>query len=157
MINDVQRLRGVILNSYAQVEFLAADFAVKCKHLPQYNELVKKFPYATKKRVEAVKEIATAPGPISPYRVELTSQIGRLLQFEELRNFMAHGFLSITPSLDPRLEFRMYVLEPKVVLSLRILCVQLEELKHSADDIRRYTHDFVTLVRSIYLKERLEA
>jgi hypothetical protein len=53
LVEEATYLRGSILRSYSQVEFLLADISVK---------LDLKFPYQIKDRIKAVKRIAERPG-----------------------------------------------------------------------------------------------
>jgi hypothetical protein len=77
-------LRGRIITSYSQVEFILADISVI---------LDLKFPYFISKRIAAAKAIAERPGYES-YREELREICDGLGEFDEIRLFMAHGWVS---------------------------------------------------------------
>jgi hypothetical protein len=85
LIEEATYLRGKIIRSYSQVEFLLADLSVK---------LDLKFPYRISKRIAAAKWITEREGYES-YKEELGRVCDELLEYDELRNFMAHGFMTI--------------------------------------------------------------
>src|SRR5579863_2583267 len=86
LVDEALYLRGRIVASYAHVEFLLADLVVK---------LDLRFPYLIEARIKAVKRIAERQG-YEIYKADLERICAELLQYDELRNFMAHGFLSLT-------------------------------------------------------------
>ena len=93
-------MRGRIVTSYSQVEFLLADISVK---------LDLKFPYLIKDRIKAVRSILERDG-YNNYKVDLANVCDELLQYDEMRNFMAHRFLTLTTDRQDNhlLEFRLY-------------------------------------------------
>jgi len=147
MIERATYLRGRILTSYSQVEFLLADISVK---------LGLKFPYLVRKRISAVKRIADRPG-FEIYQVELERVCDDLLRYDELRNFMAHGFmmLHVDKIEDHRLEYRMYQRDGED-LKLGTIKTTIPILSTAAEEITRYVSHAVSLFSRIYLEKRLE-
>jgi hypothetical protein len=84
LVDECIYLRGRIVTSYSQVEFILADISVI---------LDLKFPYLISKRIKAAKEIADRPG-YETYKDELHSVCDGLGEFDEMRVFMAHGWVS---------------------------------------------------------------
>jgi hypothetical protein len=85
-VDEALYLRGRIVASYAQVEFLLADLVVK---------LELRFPYRIKSRMKAVRKIAEGPG-YEVYKYDLDRVCEELGRYDELRHFMTHGFLTLT-------------------------------------------------------------
>src|SRR5580693_500881 len=83
LVDEALYLRGRIVASYAQVEFLLADISVK---------LDLRFPYLIEARIKAVKRIAERGG-YQVYKEDLDRMCDELLRYDELRHFMTHGFL----------------------------------------------------------------
>jgi hypothetical protein len=101
LIDEALYLRGRIIASYAQAEFLLADLVVK---------LDMSFPYLIESRIKAIKKIAKRPG-YEVYQDDLQRISKELSQYDELRHFMAHGFLSLTTDRmgNHQFEFLRYV------------------------------------------------
>jgi len=75
LIDEALWLRGRIIASYSQVEYLLADISVK---------LDLRFPYLIKDRIKAVKRIGDRPG-YEGYGVALNRICDDLLRFDEVR------------------------------------------------------------------------
>jgi len=80
--------RGQIIAGYSMVEYVLADVAVR---------LNLKFPYLIKDRIKAAKEIVDRP-EYEPYRHDIHRVCDELLRYDDLRNFMAHGIMSLPPT-----------------------------------------------------------
>ncbi len=83
LIDEAIYLRGRIIAGYAQVEFLLADLISK---------LEDRFAYRIESRIKGVRKIAEMPG-YEAYRYDLNRLADELLIHDELRHFMAHGFM----------------------------------------------------------------
>jgi hypothetical protein len=97
LIDEALYLRGRIVASYAQVEFLLADLVVKLDLL---------FPYLIEARIKAVKRIAEREG-YQIYKTDLGRVCEELLRYDELRHFMTHGFLSLTVDRNGNHQFEL--------------------------------------------------
>jgi hypothetical protein len=57
IVSEVHWLRGVIVSSYAHVEFLLGDLCMKAWYTPPYNHLRGKFPYRLEARIKSAREL----------------------------------------------------------------------------------------------------
>jgi hypothetical protein len=148
LVTEATYLRGRILTSYAQIEFLLADLSVK---------LELKFPYLINDRIKAAKRIAERPGYES-YREVLHQVCDDLLQYDEIRNFMAHGFLMLTTDKKGNHEFdmRRYQRDGEGKFSLIEIRTDIPRLRATAEHITQYVSNAVKLFSRIYLEKRLE-
>ena len=119
-VRHAARIRGEIITSFAQIEFVLADIVVKCASRAEYKNVVARFPYKVESRISAVTALVNAPGPLQKYKDEIVRVIDHLLSYSELRDFMAHGLVMLTPTVDkdPRLEYRMYRPQSNKMLAL---------------------------------------
>lgn len=147
LVDEATFLRGRIVTSYAQIEFLLGDISVK---------LSMKFPYFIDKRIKEVKRIAERKG-YEAYRDELDRMCGELLRYTDLRHFMVHGFMELETDSNHNHSFRLrrYIHEGDG-FRLVIATTTLENLRRAADDITGYVSHAVSLFRKIYLEQRLE-
>jgi hypothetical protein len=148
LVNEATYLRGKILTSYAQIEFLLADISVK---------LDLRFPYLIKDRIKAVKRIAERPG-YEVYRGRLAKVCDDLLQYDDLRNFMAHGFMMLTTDKKNNHEFelRFYQRDSQGTFNLVSIQTTIPRLKLAAQNITEYVSDAVFVFSLIYLEKKLE-
>ena len=122
-------LRGRIVAAYAQVEFLLADISVK---------LDLRFPYLVKDRIKAVKRIADREG-YGIYKEAIERVCDELLEYDDLRHFMTHGFLSL--EVDKRqtnLNFCAISAKTQGDSNLLSADTTIENLRDAANDITEY-------------------
>jgi hypothetical protein len=148
LVDEAIYLRGRIISSYSQVEFLLADISVK---------LDLRFPYLIKDRIKAARRIAERPG-YQVYKESLDRLCDELLQYDDLRTFMAHGFLSLTTDRhdNHQFEFLRYEREGEGRFTLLSATTTIANLRDAADDINRYVMDAVKLFQQIYREQQLE-
>jgi hypothetical protein len=148
LIDEATYLRGRIVTSYSQVEFLLADISVK----PDL-----KFPYLIKDRIKAVRGILERDG-YGVYKEDLAKACDELLQYDEMRNFMAHGFLTLTTDRNDnhQLEFRLYQREGQGTFNLVTIQTTVPFLRVAADQITEYVSHAVQLFGRNYLEQKLE-
>ena len=148
LVEEATYLRGRIVTSYSQVEFLLADISVK---------LDLKFPYLIKDRIKAVKRIAERPG-YEVYKDELAKVCGELLQYDDLRNFMAHGFMMLTTDRkdNHEFEFQLYQREDRDKFNLITIKTTVPRLRAAAENITEYVSHAARLFGLIYLEQKLE-
>jgi hypothetical protein len=148
LVDEALFLRGRIIASYSQVEFLLADISVK---------LDLRFPYRIKDRIKAAKRIAERPGYES-YKNELEQLCDELLMYDEIRNFMAHGFLSLTTdrSGNHQFEFLRYERDGEGQFSLLSGKTEIPRLRDAAEHITVYVRNAVKLFEKIYKEQKLE-
>lgn len=147
LIDEVNYLRGRILTAYSQIEFLLADLSVK---------LDLKFPYLIKKRINAARRIADRAGYES-YRDELNKVCDDLIEYDEIRNIMAHGFLMLTTDSkgNHRFDMRMYRRADEEFELLEIHTT-IPRMRAGAQAITEYVRNAVRLFGRIYLEQGLE-
>ena len=148
LVDEALFLRGRIVASYAQVEFLLANISVK---------LDLRFPYLIKDRIKAVKKIAEKEG-YEIYREELDELCEELLEYDEIRHFMAHGFLSPTTDRNNnhQFEFLRYQRDGEGSFTLISAKTDIPRLKDAADHITDYVSKAVNLFERIYREQKLE-
>lgn len=153
IIQTAAFLRGTIITSFAQVEFILADLAVKCERFPEYKALLRKFPYKLEERIKAVKNLLSAPGPLVKYRNEVEPLVQKILDYEELRHFLAHGLLIVKTAGDEHvLQYRMY--RPgKNGLEIGFIETDTNQLERNAVEIALYSQSVLVLFRKMYLEQ----
>jgi hypothetical protein len=149
LIEEGIYLRGKVIAAYAQVEFMLADISVK---------LDLRFPYLIKERIKAVRHIAEREG-YEVYKAELDRVCDELLRYDDLRHFMAHGFMMLMtdPAGNHRFDFRRYQREGDGKFSLVIGTGPIEQLRQAVSDITLYVSHAMTLFERIYIEQKLEA
>lgn len=147
LVDEALYLRGRIVAAYAQAEFLLADIAVK---------LDLKFPYLIKDRIAAVRRIADRDG-YGAYKEDLERVCRDLLQYEDLRNFMAHGFLCLEMDEqgNHKFEFLRYERVGSGTFNLLGADITIERLREAATDITDYVSNTVGLFERIYREQKL--
>ena len=148
LVDEALYLRGRIVASYAQVEFLLADISVK---------LDLRFPYLIDARIKAVRRIAERDG-YQVYKDELDRVCEELLQYDEIRHFMTHGFLSLTMDRNGnhQFEFLRYERDGQGKFTLLSGKTTIERLRQAADDIGQYVSHVIRLFERIYRENKLE-
>lgn len=148
LIEEATYLRGKILTSYAQVEFLLADLSVK---------LDLRFPYRIQNRIKAAKTISERPG-FEDYKEELATVCDQLLEYDEIRNLMAHGFLMLTTDKkgNHKFDMRLYQRASKDAFNLLEIETSIPRLRAGAEHIGEYVTRAVALFGRIYLEQKLE-
>jgi hypothetical protein len=148
LVDECNYLRGRIVTSYSQVEFILADISVI---------LDLKFPYLISKRIKAAKEIAETPG-YEAYREELHTVCDGLSEFDEIRVFMAHGWVSAELGKNGTniIEFLRYERTGEGQFNLMRGGTNVERLRQAAEDITEYTERTLRLFRKIHAEKGLE-
>jgi hypothetical protein len=148
LVDDIIYLRGRIVTSYCQVEFLLADIAVK---------LELKFPYLISARLKAAKRIVEREG-YEAYKAELEDICDGLSQYDDIRKFMAHGWanLQVDKQGNHKFELLMYERIGEGQFELMSATSTRERLLDAANDINAYTAKVISLFHRIYLEQGLE-
>lgn len=147
LINESLYLRGRIIASYSQIEFLLADISVK---------LDLKFPYLIKDRIKAAKRIGERE-QFAKYKAELDKVCDELLEFDDIRNFLSHGFLTlhVDRAGNHQFEYRMYQ-RADGNFALMGGTTTIERLRGAAEDITAYVEQSVDLFKRIYEEQKVE-
>jgi len=140
-------VRGRIVASYSQIEFLLADISVK---------LDLKFPYLIKDRIKAAKRIGERQ-QFAMYKDELDKVCDELLEFDEIRNYMSHGFLTLHVDRigNHQFEYRMYQRGPEGFV-LMGGTTTIERLRAAAQQMTEYVERAVELFKRIYAEQKVE-
>jgi hypothetical protein len=148
LVDDIIFLRGRIITSYSQIEFLLADIAVK---------LEMKFPYQIAARLKAAKRIAQRDG-FESYRSELEEVCDALADFDDIRKYMAHGWanLEVDRAGNHRFQLLMYERIGEGKFEMMSATSTRERLQEAADNINEYTRKVINLFRRIYFEKGLE-
>jgi len=148
LVDEATYLRGRIISSYAQLEFLLADLSVK---------LDLRFPYLIKDRIKAAKKIAERPG-YEVYKDELNKLCDDFLQYDETRNFMVHGFLMLITdkSNNHVFEMRRYQRSGDGKFERVEVETNISKMLAIADEITAHVQKAIRLLSRIYLEKRLE-
>jgi hypothetical protein len=116
-----------------------------------------RFPYLIDARIKAVRRIAEREG-YEIYKDELDRVCEELLRYDEIRHFMAHGFLSLTTDRkgNRQFEFLRYQRDGEGKLTLLSAKTTVERLRQAADDIGQYVSDVVRLFERVHREKKLE-
>lgn len=109
-VEEGQRLRGWILNGYAQVEYLFGDIIRLANGMPDYASCHARLPHRVEKRIAKVRELFEIDGSLSAYKAEVDFIIEAFEASQQTRHLLAHGFCTAyhTPDGDFGLEFRKW-------------------------------------------------
>jgi hypothetical protein len=148
LVDECIYLRGRIITSYSQVEFMLADISVV---------LDLKFPYPIDKRIKAARAIADRPG-FEGYREELYHVCDGLEEFHDIRLFMAHGWVDaeLAPNGANIIQFLRYERTGEGQFKLMRGGTDLVRLREAAEDITKYVERVFALFRKIYREKGLE-
>jgi hypothetical protein len=111
-IDRANRLRGVLVGSYSQVEFLLGHLWVS---MEPFDIQRGNFPYRAETRLkEARRMFEIAGSPLFPYRDRALGILSELELHERNRHFMAHGYMDLkeTKTGDPDVHVRCYRPKP---------------------------------------------
>jgi hypothetical protein len=116
-----------------------------------------RFPYVIDARIKAVKRIAEREG-YEIYKDELDAVCEKLLRYDDIRHFMAHGFLTLTTDRkgNHEFEFRRYQRDGEGKFSLLMVKTTIERLRQAVDDIGQYVSHVMRLFERIYRERGLE-
>lgn len=148
LVDEGIYLRGRIVAGYAQVEFLLADLISK---------LEDRFAYRLESRIKGVRKIADMSG-YEAYKYDLHRLSDELLIYEELRHYMAHGFmrLEVDRAGNHRFQLLMYTQEADGKYRLVQSTVDIRRLKQAVKDIDSYVSEVINLFERIYREKKLE-
>ena len=150
-------LRGSIITSYAQVEFLLADITARWRGVSA-DWQKEKFPYSLGSRVRAVRDLANRDERFAQYSDEIDRLSGGLTPYREIRDMMAHGMqlLRENDQVGPYLDYRMYRVGSGGVPEVGQMTTSLDQLEDAALEIGRFAVQIGELCRRIYQDLGLE-
>jgi hypothetical protein len=114
--------------------------------------------FSVESRIKVVKKIAERPG-YEVYKDDLDRACHELAQYDELRHFMTHGFLSLTVDRkgNHEFEFLRYVRGGEGKFNLMRGIATIEHLRAAANDTGKYVSDVIRLFERIYREKKLES
>jgi hypothetical protein len=134
-------LRGAILTSFAHVEFMCTDLIAGCLNHPTYAPTLRgTLPFPLEKKLALTKKLFSLSGPLSKYQAEALPLIDRLLDFERIRHFMAHGMM-LVDAADPdslTIHFRIYEHAKSGKIALATMEVSPEQFVEDSREIGLY-------------------
>ena len=91
------------------------------------------------------------------YESRICGLVDEIMIFEEMRHFMAHGWMMLKYSKDQNfIEMRMYDQVKSEPLKLEIRQFSIEQMRSLSDDASDFVGRMLNLFREIYLTEKLE-
>ncbi len=159
LIRSAHFLRGAIISSYAQVEFLLTDLNMRCRLRPAYAEIASGFPYKLESKIARAKKLVAAPGPLSAYAHDVLALVDRISAYETYRHFIAHGqmVVSTRETAPAPIIFRMYQPGKKnTPEEYGEIQTDADQLANLELEIAKYAHQMVALVARIYQELSLE-
>lgn len=149
LIDRATYCRGRIVTSFAQCEFLLADLAEKVDG---------RFVYLLKDRIKVARSLTEKTGPFNQYAGELMPMAEKLLEWDDVRNFLVHGFMLFTADRDGKhlIEYRRYNRVSKEAYELRKWFVTVEDLEGAKDQINALAVVMVDVMKRIYSENDLE-
>ncbi|KYH01706.1 hypothetical protein [Bradyrhizobium sp. DOA1] len=149
LIDRATYCRGRIITSFAQCEFLLADLAEKVDG---------RFIYLLRDRVKAAKALTEKSGPFNQYAADLVPMAEKLLEWDDVRNFLVHGFVMLTTdkAMNHMFEYRRYNRVSKEEYELRQWFVSIEDLERAKDHINALAIVMVDTMKRIYVDQNLE-
>jgi hypothetical protein len=90
-------------------------------------------------------------GPLKPYREGIQPALDELLNFEDLRHFVAHGLLIVTPMppSDAMLQYRLYR-TTKQETAIAFMETSASDLENVSLEISTLLNKMLTTFRRIY-------
>jgi len=104
-----QKLRGEVIDLFAQVEYAINAVLVHAAALPEYKTLKPAFPRLLGQKLERLRQLMTEAGPLRSHANEVAPLVDKLEPFLDLRHFMAHGIVEVAlkRSGEPIYVFRI--------------------------------------------------
>ena len=151
-------LRGAIITQFAHVEFMFADLYFRALRHPEYRSMPVRMPYRVKERIARVKQLATMSGPISAYGPELLGVADGLAEFENLRQYMAHGNMTIRFDANPpSIFFSMYDQPKGSGPVLRVMQTTHADLSEQSIRVGKYDNRVIALFYRIFTEIPLDS
>lgn len=97
--------RGALIDHFARVERGLGPLLVQASTLPAYATIVKKPAHLLGQKLEQLRKLADAEGPLKNALTEAVANIEALRLYEEMRHFMAHATLEVVQAEDGELLY----------------------------------------------------
>jgi hypothetical protein len=159
LIRNAHFLRGAIISSYAEVEFLLTDLNMRCRAVPAYAAIAAGLPYKLESKIVRVRELVAEPGPLTAYADELLELVDRISAYETRRHFIAHGQMRVSTreTMPAPIVFQMYQPGKKnAPEEYGEILTDLDQLANLAREIAEYARQMVALFPRIYKELRFD-
>lgn len=87
--------RGALLDHFARIERSLGPLLVQASTLPAYATIAKKPAHLLGQKLEQLRKLAGAEGPLKKSLTKVATNIEALHRYEEMRHFMAHATLEV--------------------------------------------------------------
>ena len=103
-------------------------------------------------------EILAAPGPVADLQEHFEAIMAEIVQYKQLRHFMAHGLLRVfvTGESSHRLEYRMWRQQSGRPPEEGTMVTDLDQLGAAAKRVAGFSSRSVRLFREAYLGRDLQ-
>lgn len=88
-----RRLRGKVIEHFAEVEYAVGAVLVRAATLPEYHAPMLEFPRHMTQKRERLCDLMNAEGPLRSRAVEIIPLLKEFREFDPFRNLMAHGIV----------------------------------------------------------------
>jgi hypothetical protein len=104
-----QRLRGEVIDLFAQIERAVSTVLIHAAALPEYKALKPALPRLMGQKLERLRKLMSEAGPLKSHINGVAPLVDKLASFEPLRRFMAHGTVEVAlkQNGEPIYIFRM--------------------------------------------------
>ncbi|MBR0868353.1 hypothetical protein [Bradyrhizobium diazoefficiens] len=104
IIERANKLRGMLVGSYSQVEYLLGNLWVSMEQVDPYFTKRNEFPYRLPSRVKAIRQLLDVPhGPLFQFRAKAVELLDEMDAYERHRRMMAHGYMEVEHSASGHL------------------------------------------------------
>lgn len=134
-IEEAQRLRGWIVNSFAQVEYLLGDLILRCRAYPEYVDHTQTLPHGAADRISRVRIILRREGPLAQDAADITAILDHLAAQQDTRNLLVHGFSTVLHTTrEVGFHFQKFHRQPDRQDARLVRTFTLEGLTRERDD-----------------------
>lgn len=158
LIDEGQELRGWIVNSFAQVEYLLGDLILRCRAYPEYEAQTRSLPHGATDRIVRVRKIVDKAGPLANDRDELVAVLQHLEDQQDTRNLLVHGFASVlhTPAGELSFHFQKFHRHPDRIDARLVRTFSLDQLRSERERQAAFAEVAVDLFQRIHNRQGWE-
>lgn len=100
-------IRGEFITNYCEYEEMLVQILLICKLFPEYKAQFAVFPRTTFERIKGVLTLSRANGPLKQELGCIRAAVESLIQYNDFRNYLAHGHLEISQSKDHSFKYSL--------------------------------------------------
>lgn len=156
-VETQSQLRGQIISSYAQVEFMLVHLIFQARIIKAYWSLGLRYRRKLDKKIEQVEKLIAASGPIQNYQDRVKAVMDQLGAFKDDRDYMAHAYCEIYfRDEEPEYRYRMIRNNENNEQTVEYRIYSPGELEKLERQLTSITNTLMELFREIYLNQGLE-